>query len=65
MFEGQITNSLMDQKTAAAYLGTTIGSLNTWRALGKYNIPYVRWGRNIRYRKEELDVWIREHTAIK
>lgn len=56
------SSSLMDQKAAAAYLGTTVGSLNTWRATGKHKIPYIIWGRSIRYRKEDLDTWIAEHS---
>lgn len=56
-----LNDSLMDQKTAAAYLGTTVGSLNVWRANGKHKIPFVRWGHNIRYRKSDLDAWIAEH----
>ena len=51
--------TLMDQKTAAQYLGTTVGTLNTWRHYGKNTIPYVRWGNRIRYRQEDLDAWIR------
>ena len=43
-----LNDSLMDQKAAAAYLGTTVGSLNVWRANGKHKIPFVRWGHNIR-----------------
>lgn len=61
MMEINLNNHLMDQKTAATYLGTTVGSLNVWRATGKHKIPYVRWGHNIRYRKEDLDAWIAEH----
>jgi len=61
MSETTFNTSLMDQKTAAAYLGTTVGSLNVWRATGIHKIPYVRWGHNIRYRKEDLDAWIIEH----
>lgn len=49
---------LFTQKEAAAYLGTTVGTLNTWRHYGKDKIPYVRWGNRIRYRKEDLDTWI-------
>ena len=49
---------LFTQKEAAAYLGTTVGTLNTWRHYGKDKIPYVRWGNRIRYRKEDLDAWI-------
>ena len=61
MSEITFNTSLMDQKAAATYLGTTVASLNTWRATGKYKIPYVRWGHNISYRKEDLDAWIAEH----
>ena len=53
---------LMTQKETAVYLGTTVGSLNTWRATGKHKIPYIIWGRSIRYRKEDLDAWIAEHS---
>ena len=51
--------TLMDQKAAAQYLGTNVGTLNTWRHYGKNTIPYVRWGNRIRYRREDLDAWIR------
>ena len=53
---------LMTQKEAAAYLGTTVGTLNTWRHYGKDKIPFVRWGNRIRYRKEDLDTWIAANT---
>lgn len=64
MSETTFNTSLMDQKAAAVYLGTTVASLNTWRATGKYKIPYVRWGHNIRYRKEDLDNWIVSHLSV-
>lgn len=54
---------LFTQKEAAAYLGTTVGTLNTWRHYGKDKIPYVRWGNRIRYRKEDLDAWIEEQLV--
>lgn len=50
---------LLTQEEAAQYLGTTVGTLNTWRHYGKNPIPYVRWGNRIRYRREDLDAWIR------
>ena len=54
---------LMTQKEAAAYLGTSIGTLNTWRHYGKDKIPFIRWGNRIRYRKEDLDGWIQAHIV--
>ena len=52
------SKTLMNQEEAAIYLGTTVGTLNSWRHYGKYKIPFVRWGNRIRYRKEDLDAWI-------
>jgi len=52
------SSALMDQRAAAAYLGTTVGTLNTWRHYGKQKIPFMRWGNRIRYRKEDLDAFI-------
>ena len=49
---------LMTQAQAAQYLGTTVGTLNSWRHYGKNTIPFVRWGNRIRYRKADLDAWI-------
>ena len=54
---------LMTQKEAATYLGTTVGTLNSWRHYGKNTIPFVTWGKRIRYRKEDLDTWIAEHRT--
>ncbi|MDR1691340.1 MAG: helix-turn-helix domain-containing protein [Rickettsiales bacterium] len=52
---------LLNQKEAAEYLGTTVGTLNSLRHYGKNTIPFVRWGNRIRYRKEDLDAWIIAH----
>lgn len=54
---------LMSQKEAAAYLGTTVSSMNTLRSKGKSDIPFVRWGNRIKYRKEDLDEWIKKHVV--
>ena len=49
---------LMTQAQAAQYLGTTVGTLNSWRHYGKNTTPFVRCGNRIRYRKADLDAWI-------
>lgn len=54
---------LMTQSEAAAYLHTTVGTLNSWRHYGKDKIPFIRWGNRIRYRKEDLDAWIQAHIV--
>lgn len=57
------TKILMTQKEAAEYLGTTVGTLNTWRHYGKDKIPFVRWGNRIRYWKEDIDQWIENNIG--
>lgn len=57
------TKILMTQKEAAEYLGTTVGTLNTWRHYGKDKIPFVRWGNRIRYQKEDIDQWIENNIG--
>lgn len=51
----------MTQAQAAKYLGTTVGTLNSWRYYGKNTIPFIRWGNRIRYRKSDLDTWIEQN----
>ena len=55
-------DKILDQKQAAEYLGTTVGTLNSWRHEGKLSIPFIRWGYRIRYKKSDLDKWLLEHT---
>lgn len=57
--------ALMTQAEAAKYLGTTVGTLNTWRHHGKNPIPFVRWGNRVKYRKEDIDKWVAENTISK
>lgn len=59
MFENK---TLLNQAEAAKYLGTTVGTLNAWRHYGKQKIPYVKWGNRIRYRRDDLDAWIRANS---
>ena len=54
---------LMTQAEAAAYLGTTVGTLNTWLHYGRYSIPFVKWGGRIRYRQADLDAWIESNVV--
>ena len=49
---------LLDDKAAAAYLSLSPGTLSVWRSTGRYNIPYVKVGRLVRYRRADLDAWL-------
>ena len=41
-------------RQAAQYLGLSISTLNKWRCYG-YGPKYLKLGRAVRYRQEELD----------
>jgi excisionase family DNA binding protein len=47
---------------AADYLGTKPQTLGIWRCTGRYSIPYVKVGRNVRYRRADLDRFLRSRT---
>lgn len=55
---------LLTQAEAAKYLGTTVGTLNTWRYHSKNPLPEIRWGNRIKYRKADLDSWIEQQLVI-
>ena len=47
---------------AAKLLRTPEATLNKWRSTGENNIPYVKIGRNIRYRTTDLKKWVEAHV---
>lgn len=57
------TQRLLTPKEAASYLGASLSALSNWRHLGRHELPFVRWGRCVRYRKEDLDAWIQSHVV--
>ncbi len=59
-----IKSPLLDQKTAATYLGTTVASMNSLRAQNKLSIPFVRFGRRIKYQRADLDAWIEQNRVV-
>lgn len=40
--------TLTPQETSQV-LGATVGTLEVWRCTGRYNLPYVKVGRLVRY----------------
>lgn len=48
---------------AAKYLGVSPGTLEVWRATKRYNLPYIKVGRLIQYRKSDLDAFLESRTV--
>lgn len=52
------SRDLVDEKTAAEHLTISPGTLSVWRSTGRYNLPFIKVGRAVRYRLSELDTWL-------
>ena len=53
---------ILNSAEAAAYLRVTPHTLAIWRSEKRYDLPFARVGRFVRYRKEDLRRFIDEHV---
>jgi hypothetical protein len=47
-------NIIVDTSEAAILIHTPEKSLIKWRSTGEHNIPFIKIGRNVRYRTKDL-----------
>jgi excisionase family DNA binding protein len=52
------SQEFLTTKEAAAHLDVTEHTLCVWRSSGRYRIRFYRIGRNVRYRRSDLDAWL-------
>ena len=52
----------LTDKQAAQILGVKTSTLAVWRSTGRYNLPYVKVGRLVRYRIRDLAAFITLHS---
>ena len=53
---------LLDPEAAAALLDVSPGTLSVWRSTGRYNLPFLKIGRKVRYRRSVLEAWMQSRT---
>jgi len=53
---------LLDEQAAAALLTVAPGTLGVWRSTGRYNLPFLKVGRAVRYRRADLIAWLETRT---
>lgn len=56
---GRPTSPWLDTEQAAAYLGSTAGTLKNWRATGQGPKYHLIQTRLVRYHLEDLDAFVR------
>lgn len=49
-------------KEASIVLGVKASTLAVWRSTGRYNLPYVKVGRLVRYRIRDLAIFLLNHA---
>lgn len=52
----------LDPRLAAQALGLQPNTLAIWRSAGRYDLPYTRSGRSIRYRLHDLAEFVARRT---
>uniref|UniRef100_A0A071MIW0 Helix-turn-helix domain-containing protein n=1 Tax=Burkholderia cenocepacia TaxID=95486 RepID=A0A071MIW0_9BURK len=58
-----MSDQLIDERQAAAILGTSTQTLSNWRSTGRYHLPFVKVGRLVRYRQRDIEKFIADNTV--
>ncbi len=53
---------LLTPEEVGDLLGVTEHTLANWRCERRHNLPYVKVGRLVRYREEDVDAYIEQQT---
>ena len=53
---------LIDCQETAEILGISKSALEAWRTTGRYKLPFVKVGRNVRYRRSDVLKWLESRT---
>lgn len=57
-------NGLFTEQQATEYLDLKPGTLGVWRCTKRHDLPYIKIGRNVRYRVSDLDDWLNRRVSI-
>ena len=62
-FDPKSPPTQISDKQAAEILGAKTTTLAVWRSTGRYNLPFVKVGRLVRYRVSDLAAFLARRTA--
>jgi len=51
---------LIDRREAAELLGVKTQTLASWASTGRHGLPYLKFGRSVRYRLNDIHRWLEE-----
>jgi len=62
VLKDQSNDPLLSPPEAAEFIGVTVRTLSVWRCVGRYNIPFIKVGRLVKYRKSALNDFLERRT---
>lgn len=63
MAQAEIKSELLDEAATAEILQVKTGTLQVWRSTKRYPLPFVKIGRNVRYRRADIDAFIQSRMV--
>lgn len=57
-----LPESLLTREQAAEFLGLKAATLATWASTQRYDLPYIKVGRAVRYRMSDLETFLDANT---
>jgi excisionase family DNA binding protein len=54
---------LLSRRQAAEYLGVTEQTLAIWKCTKRYDLPFVKVGRLVKYRRSDLNAFIERNLS--
>ena len=58
-----LTHPLLTRDQAAEYLGIKPQTLAVWATTHRYDLPFIKVGRSVRYRVSDLDAFLEQRTV--
>lgn len=59
-----VSSKTLTSQEAAEYLGIAATTLAIWRCTNRYQLPYIKVGRLVRYRPSDLDAFMAARTIV-
>ncbi|MBS1992704.1 MAG: helix-turn-helix domain-containing protein [Cyanobacteria bacterium SZAS LIN-3] len=57
-----VHSELLSRAEAAAYLGVAKQTLAIWKCTKRYNLPFIKIGKLIKYKRSDLDQFIADNS---
>jgi excisionase family DNA binding protein len=50
--------TMLTPSQVADMLGVSVGTLSVWRTTGRYEVPFIKVGRNVRYKLKDIQAFL-------